>query len=776
VIFWNEHAPPRSVVGAICLSLLMAPCLVANPSAQDLEFFESRVRPILAEHCYECHSEDINEAEGHLLLDSAQGWKLGGDSGPALIPGQPDASLLIRAIGHADPDLQMPPKYRLKANEIEALRQWVATGAADPREGNADLAVKEREGIDIAQGRTFWAFQLPVAGPLPEVRAERWLQGDIDHFVLNKIEESGLSPGADADKRTLLRRAYFDLIGLPPTPAQIRDFLDDSSSDAFAAVVESLLARPEFGERWGRHWLDVARFAESSGGGRSLMFPHAWRFRDYVIDSFNSDKPYDELIKEHLAGDLLQWSDPAERNEHLVASGYLVLGAINYELQDKELLRMETIDEQVSAMGRTFLGMTLDCARCHDHKFDPIPTTDYYALAGIFGSTESLVPGNVSGYVTQRLHAEVPLHVVAYRRELEDLKVALKSGEAANDKSVVSRVKEELKTKEKQAPSYEDPVAMSVRDAAEAADGYVHIRGGVRNQGAKVPRGVLTVALPAGETGALPIGDGESGRRQLVDWIASKDNPLTARVMVNRIWLHLMGQGIVRTPDNFGSTGELPSHPELLDYLALKFVSAGWSTKAMIREIMLSHVYRLSSELPPPASDPENRLLTRAHRKRLQAEALRDSMLVLSGSLDPERGGRTIRKLADYDLGYSFDTHRRSVYVPWFRNSMLDMFEVFDAPNPNLVIGRRTETNLPTQALFLMNSPFVREQAEQLARRLHLEECTPAAAYELVLGRPPSAAELAVTDRFFAARADRQEVWNQFCQTLFACIDFRYLD
>ncbi|MEZ5325321.1 MAG: PSD1 and planctomycete cytochrome C domain-containing protein [Verrucomicrobiales bacterium] len=773
MISWNGQCFPLLAIGAFCASLLIVPGLDAQPSSPEIEFFESKVRPVLVEHCYECHSVGADKVKGNLLLDSAQGWKTGGDSGPALVSGQPDDSLLIKAIGHADPDLQMPPKYRLEPDEIAALRQWVVTGAADPRVGDATLQLKARKKIDIEKGRTFWAFRPPVAVPLPEVTNSGWPQTDIDYFVLAKMEESHLKPGADADKRTLLRRAYFDLIGLPPTPAQIREFLDDPRDDTFAAVVDGLLARPEFGERWGRHWLDVARFAESSGGGRSLMFPHAWRFRDYVIDAFNADKPYDEFIKEHLAGDLLPWANESERNEHLVASGYLVLGAINYELQDKELLRMEVIDEQVSAMGRTFLGMTLDCARCHDHKFDPIPTADYYALAGIFGGTESLVPGNVSGYVTQKLKVDVPPHVAAYRQELAELKASLQDAVA---EPALSDLKAEFKEKENQAPGYEDPVAMSVKDVDEPEDGHIHIRGGVRNKGSRVPRGVLTVALPEGQSGALPVNDGESGRRQLSEWIASADNPLTARVMVNRIWLHLIGQGIVRTPDNFGATGEMPSHPELLDYLAMKFVETGWSTKAMIREIMLSHVYQLSSSASTAAGDPENRLLTHAHRKRLQAEALRDSMLVLSGSLDPARGGRTIRKLSDYDLGYTFDTSRRSVYVPWFRNSMLDMFDVFDAPNPNLVIGRRTETNLPTQALFLMNSPFVREQAEQLSKHLQAEGITYAAAYEYVLGRPPSAAELAATRQFFNANADQQEAWNQFCQTLFACVDFRYLN
>lgn len=770
------HFDSQSTIFAFLIVGVSVVSSNAEPAAEKIEFFESKVRPLLAEHCYECHSGEVSEAKGHLVLDSSDGWMVGGESGAAISPGNPDESLLMKAVSHLDPDLQMPPKYRLKESEIESLKEWIEAGAADPRDSRG-LTRHVKRGIDVEEGRNFWSFRPPVLQTPPAVKDKDWPKSPVDRFILARIEQAKLKPGADADKRTLLRRAYYDLIGLPPSPEQVQDFLATTSEQAFAEVIDQLLARPEFGERWGRHWLDVTRFAESSGGGRSLMFPHAWRFRDYAIEAFNEDKPYDDLVREHLAGDLLPWQDESERNENLIGSGFLVLGAINYELQDKELLVMETIDEQVSAMGRTFLGMTLDCARCHDHKFDPIPTEDYYALAGIFSSTDSLVPGNVSSYTTQNLLTEIPSEVTAYRSKLAQLRSELAVAEGAEGSEAdVEKLSSEIEKLKGKAPSYKDPVAMAVKDSKEPDDGYVHIRGGVRNKGARVPRGVLQVALPAGEESRLPIPGNESGRRQLADWIASAENPLTARVMVNRIWLHLMGEGIVRTPDNLGATGELPSHPQLLDYLAVRFVESGWSTKAMIRELMLSRVYQLASDSPPHHQDPENRLFTRANRKRLEAEAIRDSMLLLSGNMDPARGGRTIRKLSEYDLGYTFDTRRRSVYVPWFRNSMLDLFQVFDAPNPNLVIGRRTETNLPTQALFLMNSAFVREQAELLADRLQKEQSTPAFAYNLVLGRPPSPAELKTTRQFFEQSADSTETWNQFCQALFSCIDFRYLD
>jgi hypothetical protein len=791
------------------------------------------------------------------------------------------------------------------------------------------------------KGREFWSFQAPVAHPDPDVRDESWPASSIDRFILAQLEAKDLAPAMDAPRRTLLRRIYYDLIGLPPSPREMEAFLSDKSPSAFEGVVDGLLARPEFGERWGRHWLDVARFAESSGGGRSLVFPDAWRFRDYVIDSFNKDKPYDVFVREQLAGDVLPYDTVAQRNEQLVGSGYLVLGAINYELQDQELLEMEFVDEQIDTLGRTFLGMTLGCARCHDHKFDPIPTTDYYALAGIFQSTESMgkgsaasgvssfstvslevpdtgeirqlrdtlarlnneiadarkrlggdqsarsidpatLPGIVvdssaarltgswkasvscgpwvgSGYIhddgqlkgekqvefatrlpeTRRYevlvaytasnnratntpviisHAEGETTVMIDQRKppkLHDCLISVGTFPFSTDQparvtiattgttgvviaDAVSfaepgqanatwkvpvdhrKAGTELKALEKQRESIagklrqRQAIAMAPSDSATPADGHVHIRGEVRNKGEKVPRGFLTVAMKPGTT--PHIAAGSSGRRELADWMASPGHPLTARVMANRVWMHLLGEGIVRTPDNFGVTGEPPSHPELLDHLAVRFVDNGWSVKSLIRDIVLSRTYRLSSR-GDSGRDPENHLFGRAHRKQLDAESIRDTALFLSGRLDPSRGGPTIRNPGQYDLNYKFDTVRRSVYVPHFRNSILDLFDVFDAANPNLVVGRRPSTNLPTQALFLMNSPFIRKQAALTANRLIGENASINDAYELILARPPSEVERASTEAFIStfAPADREEAWTQICQALFSCLDFRFL-
>lgn len=917
------------------------PALLVAPGQADetrgIEFFETHIRPLLAENCYECHSAGAEKLKANLYLDSRAGWQTGGDSGPAIIPGKPEESLLIHAVSHTNGDLEMPPKTRLADSQIEHLKTWIAMGAPDPREGEVK---KSSSKIDLEKGRQFWSFQPVKDHRVPSVKDTAWPANDIDRFILTRLESEDLSPASDAPKTTLLRRIYYDLIGLPPSPEEMKAFLDDSSSNAFETVVDDLLSRPEFGERWGRHWLDVTRFAESSGGGRSLVFPDAWRFRDYVIDSFNQDKPYDQLIREHLAGDLLPHSSPSQRNSQLVGSGYLVLGALNYELQDHELLKMEFVDEQIDAVGRTFLGMTLGCARCHDHKFDPIPITDYYALAGIFQSTESMGKGSAASGVTSFATTALEItnseeiektraKLASLQKEISELKSTLgkkppaaldpnqlpgilidsteakltgnwqssthskpwvgkdylhdqntgKGGKKVEFTTVLPDTKDyevlvaysgntnraknvpvtirhaEGETKvtidqsktgpirgcfvsvgtfpfskdqpasvtisnegtttyvladavafidpgsaeSKPAPKPDkgsearlkklekehkalgaklkklQPVTMAPSEAETIADGHVHIRGQVRNKGPQVPRGFITVATQPDTTATIP--PDHSGRLELANWIADPEHPLTSRVMANRIWKYLLGEGLVRTVDNFGQTGEFPSHPELLDHLARRFTKNNWSVKSLIREITLSRTYQLSSHTTHN-HDPENRLFGRAHRKRLEAEALRDTLLLISGQFDPTRGGPTIRKAGQYDLNYKFDSDRRSIYVPWFRNSMLPIFEVFDAPNPNLVVGRRPVTNLPTQALFLMNSPFVREQAGLTAQKLIKEKTTIPDAYQLILSRPPTQSELASTENFLATFPpdQTQEAWTQLTQTLFATLDFRFLD
>ncbi|MEN8772466.1 MAG: DUF1553 domain-containing protein [Akkermansiaceae bacterium] len=922
----------------IALALIASSLWAHGEEQKRIEFFETHIRPLFVEHCYECHSTDAKKLKANLFLDSRAGWQSGGDSGPAIVPGKPEDSLLFNAVSHINSDLEMPPKNRLPEEAIRHLKSWITMGAPDPREGEVKESAPK---IDLNKGRQFWSFQPPLAPPIPKVSDTAWPTNSIDHFILARLESQNVTPSKDASKATLLRRVYFDLIGLPPSPDELKVFLQDQTPEAFETVIDDLLARTEFGERWGRHWLDVTRFAESSGGGRSLVFPDAWRFRDYVIESFNQDKPYHQLVREHLAGDLLPHSSPTQRNSQLIGSGYLVLGALNYELQDHALLKMEFVDEQIDAVGRTFLGMTLGCARCHDHKFDPIPASDYYALAGIFQSTRSMGKDSAASGVTS--FATTPLEITnneeiqqtnsslaSLQKQITELKnviaktppaitfdpnqlpgiiidstVAKLTGQwqssthtkpwigksylhdqntgkgekkaifttalpttkdyevliaysgtsnrAKNVPVTIRHAKGETRiiidqskpapirgcflsvgtfpfskkqpasvtisteettayvladavafldpnsAKPNPAPRVEksstdhlkelesqhkaltaklqklQPVTMAPTEADTIADGHIHIRGQVRNKGAKVPRGFITVATKLGATTHIPAD--HSGRLELAKWIADPQNPLTSRVMANRIWKYLLGEGIVRTVDNFGKTGELPSHPKLLDHLALQFTDNNWSVKSLIREIVLSRTYRLSSKTTHE-KDPENRLFGHANRKRLEAEAIRDTVLRISGQFDPARGGLTIRKAGQYDLNYEFNSNRRSVYVPWFRNSMLPIFEVFDAPNPNLVVGRRTTTNLPTQALFLMNSPFIREQSQLTAQKLLQEKSNIQDIYQLILSRPPSESELTTTQAFLASFPANQEIeaWTQLTQTLFATVDFRFLD
>ena len=912
-------------------------------AAGEFDFFEKEIRPLLYKHCYKCHSAEAEKLKGGLLLDSRQGWATGGDTGPAIVPGDVEGSLLLRAVSYEDGDLKMPPKYKLADHERAALAAWVEAGAADPRDHQAQGKAK---GIDLDKGREFWSFRPVVNHAVPKMNpapGQGKNLGAIDRFILSRLAKEDIELVDLARPEALLRRLYFDLIGLPPTPEQIDDFLTDPSPEAYARLVDRLLGSPQFGETWGRHWLDVARFAESSGGGRSLMFKDAWRFRDYVINAFNDDKPFDQFIREQIAGDLMPPGTRKQQNERFVATGFLALGPHNYELQDKELLRMEVVDEQIETVGRAFLGMTLGCARCHDHKFDPVPTNDYYALAGIFRSTQSLIPGNVSGWVARELEPEPALRkaIEQHAEETKQANVALKAakkelrkveeatgkagvyiddleaeiigewmkstsnktyfgdnyihdkGEGKGQKKVIftAELKEAgeyevrfgytagtnraqkapvtiehangpttIRVNQREKPPINDnfkiigrfqfnagkavvsvsnentsdvviadavvfvpvaelkkdsvpdlrlaklrgevdrlvkradalkktkstdlPKAMSVQDEKETGDWHVHIRGEIRNKGAVVPRGFLQVASKRKTVAQPTIAAGKSGRLELAEWVASSDNPLTSRVMVNRIWHHLIGKGLVRTTDNFGMMGEKPSHAALLDWLAHQFVVDQWSVKKMIRRIVMSRTYRLSStgETTGWASDPENRLIWRANRKRLTAEAIRDSILSVSGQLSMQQGGPTIRKFSQYDWGYEFNTIRRSVYVPLFRNTLLEVMEAFDVANPNVVSGRRSETTLPTQALYLMNSPFVNAEAERAGERIIRSGVSDAErvrlVYRLALGREPSAVEADVVMKFIeeSKTGQKSRAWSALVHSLFGSVDFRHLD
>ena len=784
-----------------------------NANTKGIEFFEKNIRPVLANNCYQCHSADARNLKGGLFLDSKQGILNGGDSGPAIIPGNPGESRLLAAINHAG-KLKMPPKRKLGDRVIANFSEWIAMGAPDPRVADDGNPVKNE--IDLEAGRKFWSFIPPTKSQAPPVKNAAWPRGEIDQFVLAKLEENNLIATRDATRRELIRRIHFDLTGLPPKPGEISDFLNDPSKDAFEKVVDRLLRSPHFGEHWGRHWLDVARYSESNGMERNYTYPHAWRYRDYVIRSFNRDKPFKQFIREQIAGDLLGRGKRKPTDDELIATGFLALGPKPLNQGNKALFKLDVVDEQIDATTRAFLGLTVSCARCHDHKFDPIPTKDYYAMAGIFRSTDAQYgtingqgnrqPSKLLTIVGDDKNRAQKIRDHEFKLEQENAKLllmqeenrelrALKKKANANQKARMRRLNRDIrdaraniKNLEEQAPAAN--FAMGVKDG-RVADARVLIRGEIRNQGPLVKRGFPQVL---DHVKAYPIGPKSSGRIQLASWLTQADNPLTARVMVNRVWHHLFGAGIVRTVDNFGATGERPSHPELLDHLAVKFTENNWSVKSIIREIVLSRTYQLSSELVEGnlKDDPNNRFLWRMNHKRLSAESLRDAMLATSGRLNPQPAvGSKITKIGDVIAARAMrqlsqgqrNTNQRSVYLPIMRNSLPEMMRIFDAAEPSLIVGKRNETTVPTQALYLMNSPFVSSQAAAMARRIMNRTQQPDEgihlAYELAFARDATDDEVSKAQKFLSDLSEEKDTpgqWAVFCQALLASAEFRYIN
>lgn len=1001
-------------------------------SEEQAAFFEKKVRPLLYNRCFSCHGE--KQQQGGLRLDSRAAILRGNASGPALVPGKPEESLLVHVIRY-DHRVKMPPTGKLKNDEISALVEWVKMGAPWPGAKPAESGrptVRKGEFVITEANRRFWAFR-PIRKPAPPtVKNVGWVRSPIDRFILAKLEEKGFAPAPPAEKRALLRRVYFDLIGLPPRPEEVQAFVADRSADALAKVVERLLASPHYGERWARHWLDVARYADSNGLDENLAFGNAWRYRDYVVKAFNQDKPYNQFITEQLAGDLMPADDDDLRNERLTATGFLSLGPKVLAEQDKPKLVMDIVDEQIEVTSKAFMGLTVACARCHDHKFDPISTKDYYALAGIFKSTRTM---RDLGFVS-RVH-ERPLMTQAFRQEQaehekrlaaarESLKTAKERGNAelaallqrdrdrllaagwelaqqppvvsladspaqpdepsrivieaekydrgnvnrdfvaygqgigvihspgtppdfaewdvnlpesgvyqielryaaaeprpvrlllnsriirdnaagkvtgswqpdgqrweaqgrfrlqagkntlrierdsyiphfdkilliphsASDATVrtaeeiaaeqgvsvglaqlmAKRIREGkfesldaareawnknptlnglpekpeehytdaahaefkraeavLKEVESKAPS--PPMALAVEDGT-VEDVRVHLRGSTLTLGDIVPRRFLTV-LAGDAQPALP--KKSSGRLELAQWLTSPKHPLTSRVLVNRVWQIYFGQGLVRTPDNFGLLGDRPTHPELLDWLAATFMEQGWSLKKLHRMIILSSAYQMSVANHPKAqkTDPDNRLLWRMNRRRLQAEAVRDAILSVSGRLDPAIGGSLLTTPNnDYVTndqsgnGAGYNSLRRSIYLPIIRNALFDMFQAFDMGDPSTVNAQRATTIVASQALYLMNSPFVLEQSHHFAQSLLDKAGLGDAArlrlaYLHALGRSPSPSEsfrlMEYLKRYEAALMDREPdavkrrlaAWQSLCQILFASNEFIYLN
>jgi mono/diheme cytochrome c family protein len=827
----------------------------AAPASDPAEFFETRIRPLLANNCFACHT---NTRMGGLQLDSREHVLKGGNSGPAIVAGKPEESLLIRAVTQTHERLKMPPGGKLKDAEIANLAAWIKAGAIWPERNSA------------RPDKSFWAFQ-PVRNP------PKWTKNGIDRFVLAKLESRGLKPVRPADKRVLIRRATFDLTGLPPTPDEVNAFLRDRSPDAFAKVIDRLLASPRYGERWGRYWLDVARYSDDKlDSTGETPYPNSFRYRDWVIKAFNDDMPYDLLVKAQIAGDLLDSKDPTQYTPGL---GFY---ALSPEFQD----------DRVDATTRGFLALTVACAQCHDHKYDPIPTKDYYSLLGVFTSTKyhevplarhdiveayqarkqkiekqeaaikefaqtqstqlaeilasktaqymlascKLAPsdgldsetlerwtkylnnpekehpylkGCGTGPEFEKLAKDFQTLVLSVNAEkkLIDEKNRIRLGlnpdrstlsqasllSLERDKYVLWRdlfervlfygeknigrflhgewkdhlaaMRAELAALKKALPP-QYPFLQAIQDSNKPANERVHIRGSRENLGEEAPRHFLTV-LCNGEPKPFTK---DSGRLELAEAIASRENPLTARVMVNRMWQHHFGQGIVGTPSNFGQLGDRPSHPELLDYLAWRFMESGWSMKALHREIMLSATYALSTEhsVKDFAEDPENRLLWRANRQRLDAEALRDSLLFVAGNLDLTIGGAAAR-LTD-------DNRRRAVYGYVSRKKLDSMLSLFDFPNPNSTSERRMATNVPLQRLFFLNSGLMTQQAKALSDRLNAEPDDRARirrAYQLLFSREAREREIQLGLEFLR---ESNGAWPQYAQVLLSANEFSFVN
>jgi hypothetical protein len=965
----------RFVIAFLLLTGGVTPPLAQAQDKAATAFFESKIRPVLVKECFSCHSAQTKKGpKGGLLLDSREGVLKGGLSGKVVVAGKPVESLLIKAL-QGDGVAEMPPKGKLSAVAIADFEKWVKMGAPDPRTGQSGAM-----GVDVATGRAFWSFQPVRAAHAPVVKDNDWANTDIDRFILAKLEAKGLSPSPDAEPRTLLRRLYVDLIGLPPPPEEVEAFAKDPSPGAFEKIVDRLLASPRFGERWGRHWLDLARYADSNGKDENLTFHEAYRYRDYVIRSFNADKPFNRFIVEQLAGDLLKANSQAERDESLTATGFLVIGPKVLAERDKPKLLMDVVDEQIDTIGKSFLGLTLGCARCHDHKFDPVPTADYYALAGILMSTrtiDGIKLGNnaVSGWMLrplggadgEKLAAAKKTYDAKLKKAQDEIKKAKTALAAAQDKAsmrspgaltgitvddkdaklvgtwkastftkpyvgvgyihddragkgeksatftpklpkageyevlisyttggtrstntpvtisfdggektitvdqtkppkidklfhslgkfpfkagvagsvtisnkgtdghvivdavrfvsvgelakspakemgVPAEVKKAVADAETKLKKMEAAAAalkktapaiprmvMAVRDQDTIEDAKINIRGNPYQLGAVAPRGFLQVLASTKPT--LPAK--ESGRKELAEWIAADANPLTARVAVNRVWMHLFGAGLVRTVDNFGTQGEKPGHPELLDALATSFMKEGWSHKKLIRAIVLSHAYRLSvnGSLALVRADPENRMFGRANRRRVEAEVIRDAILTVSGQLNLKGGGSVVAHFGDRAIdndskgGLNTDVLlTRSVYLPVIRNDIAPLFEVFDFADPDVADGQRDATTVPTQALYLMNSTFANAQAKAAAARLIGEAKDDGKRLGLLfrraLGRAPTSPETASTLKFLADYRQTIETlgsgqkpkdpelaaWQAVCLSVFGCNEFRFVE
>lgn len=767
---------------AICLAAVTSgnEQEVAGTSAGDIEFFEKRVRPILVARCYECHASTSQKLRGGLFVDSREGLMQGGDTGPAVAPGKPDQSLFVEAIGYNSQQIEMPPAGKLPPSEIAVLVEWVRRGIPFPAKSTR---APIRRGVDLDEGRKHWAFRpLHSAAGLPDVSPESsaWPRTRTDVYVVAKFADQELSHAPQASREVLLRRVKLDLVGLPPTREEIEAFLQDRSGDAYPRMVDGYLASPHYGERWGRHWLDLVRYCDVPESWREGD-AKAWLYRDWVIEALNEDLPYDRFVRQQLAADLVPGSSPREN----AALGLLGLSPTYWkELKLDHLVIKQVVaeewEERIEAIGGTFLGLTLACARCHDHKYDPISMRDYYALAGVLASIKlsdrSLLPEPQSSEAR---------HARARMKELQKQIDSLigKKPISAENQAQADELRGQIERVRTSTPHLALPEAFGVEEASlqvlpdgpartkllfqpgEPQDVAVQIRGNPAHPGPIVPRGFPAV-LSAGSGRRFEHG---SGRLELAEAIVHDAAPLAARVLVNRIWQHHFGRGIVTTPSNFGTQGDPPSHPGLLDDLATRLIEHGWSLKWLHREILLSATYQQSADSSQShAVDPDNVWLARMPLRRLQVEAWRDAILAATGELDDRLGGES-QDLADGT------NRRRTVYGTVKRRELTDILRLHDFPDPVAHVASREPTTTPLQELFVLNSPFLRQQSVALARRLLAAKGTdPAEQIQLVnswvFGAEATAKEVADAREYLAAAiadgASQEEAWTELAQVL----------
>ncbi len=759
-------------VGAFLLTAL---CLSAqtSPTPEGIAFFEKNIRPLLAANCYPCHSSKLASPMSGLTLDTKAGMLRGGKSGaPAVVPGKPEQSLIVGAVKHTANGISMPPGKTLAPEEIDALVLWIQLGAPDPRTEGAPAALSS---YDWEKAKQHWSFR-PVNDPKPpQVAPSEWNQTAVDQFVKTKLDEKKLTPQPKASKPALIRRVTYDLTGLPPTPEDIDAFVKDASPRAFEKVVDRLLASQQYGEKWGRHWLDVVRYADTAGDNADFPVPSMYRYRNWVIAAFNRDEPYDQFLRDQIAGDLiaakenLAGKNKEEWQAKIVATGYLA-NSRRFGSRANEFHL--TIDDTIDNLGKGTMGITIACARCHDHKFDPIPTADYYGIYGIFKSTNYAHPGTEIYPHTYGFTAlnpadapklkEVESQLSGLDNRIEDIKA--NRIKFANDADKRKAEQEDQANGRKWAQQYPYLTKAYTVSDGKPVTAKIMVRGEPGTLGPEAPRGFLTILgaqkLPPDETG--------SGRLELAQWITDQKNPLTARVIVNRVWAWHFGQGIVATPDDFGARGEPPVNPELLDYLTSRFIEDGWSIKKLNRRILLTRAYQMASGMNEANAlkDSKNAYLWRFNRRRLDAEEIRDSLLTVSGNLDltpggeqpfpPEMSWRYTQHTPFMGADAAYATNKRSIYLMQQRIRRQPFLDLFDGADPNAETGVRPLTTTALQALYTMNDPFFHEQADALAVRIGMNFGSDAerlgSVYKLIYGRAPAPDEIREARQFLGGR------------------------